>query len=104
MNIDFSDLIAKLPAINDMVGRKVQNLTNKVAADVHARVVQASPVDTGAFRGTWQLEPANAPYQNATVTNATPYGPFLVDGHSRQAPSGWLDNAVQAAAIIGGGE
>lgn len=100
LKIDLSDLLNKTPAITKMVEQKVVDVAAKVTLDVHANVVAGSPVDTGAFRGAWTVETPTKPFENGKVENTTPYGPALVEGHSGQAPKGWIDNAVLAATRL----
>ncbi|MGA1852621.1 hypothetical protein GS397_07050 [Sphingobium yanoikuyae] len=100
LKIDLSDLLSKTPAMKQMVEQKVVEVAAKVTLDVHANVVAGSPVDTGAFRGAWTVETPTQPFENGKVENTTPYGPQLVDGHSGQAPKGWIDNAVLAATRL----
>ena len=100
LKFDISDLINKTPAISKMVEQKVVDVAAKVTLDVHANVVIASPVDTGEFRGKWTVETPTKPFENGKVENTTPYGPELVNGHSDQAPKGWIDNAVLAATRL----
>jgi len=87
-------------------------LFRKVALDIFSRIIMRSPVDTGRFRGNWQVRlgsPAGGTLArtdkggNATVaaasakvaraiagkhkitlTNNLPYGPALEAGHSKQ--------------------
>lgn len=100
LKIDLSDLIKQTPTIKKMVEQKVVDVAAKVTLDVHANVVAGSPVDTGEFRGKWTVETPTQPFQNGKVENTTPYGPQLVNGHSDQAPKGWIDNAVLAATRL----
>ncbi|QWT14564.1 hypothetical protein [Sphingobium xenophagum] len=100
LKIDLFDLLNKTPAIKKMVEQKVVDVAAKVTLDVHANVVAGSPVDTGEFRGKWTVETPTQPFQNGKVENTTPYGPQLVNGHSDQAPKGWIDNAVLAATRL----
>lgn len=48
----FSLSLAKFAA---KAGKNADAVTKKVALDMHARLVSRSPVDTGRFRGNWQL-------------------------------------------------
>lgn len=100
IKIDLSDLIAKTPALTRMVEDKALEVTKKVTLDVHANLVIGSPVDTGAFRGAWTVETPDRPFENGVIENNTVYGPQLVDGHSSQAPKGWVDNAILAATRL----
>lgn len=100
MKIDFSDLIAKQAAIKKMVEDKQVEVAAKVTVDVHKAVVLGSPVDTGTFRGAWTAETPTKPFQDGKIENATVYGPALARGHSKQAPDGWIENAVEAATRL----
>lgn len=102
MKLDFKDLILGIPQINRMVAGAALDVAQKLTLDVHRNVVLASPVDTGTFRGAWTADVPNRPFVRGTVSNATAYGPYLLDGRSTQAPAGWLDNAVQSATRLGG--
>jgi hypothetical protein len=100
----------------------------KVALRVHQSVVLATPVDTGRARNNW-LPNLNAPLSTPNVnaegqglnilakgkavvatakfgdvihfTNNLSYIGVLNDGHSAQAPSGFIQKAVQAARAGG---
>jgi hypothetical protein len=100
MKINVNDLIAKKAGINKMVAYKQVELASKITLDVHAAVVRGSPVDTGEFRAAWTVETPTQPFQNGKIQNNTVYGPFLATGHSKQAPDGWIDNAIEAATRL----
>ena len=102
VRFDMSDLIRKRDAINKLMGDKVLAVTQKITLDVGRNLIAASPVDTGEFRGNWDIETPDAPYKPGKVSNATPYGPELANGHSDQAPAGWIPNAINAATRFGG--
>lgn len=101
VRINLSDLIVKKAAINKVIEDKVLHLAQKITTDVHTNVVIGSPVDTGTFRGAWTVETPQKAFEDGKVANATEYGPFLVNGHSEQAPDGWIDNAIEAATRLG---
>lgn len=95
----------------------------KVALQAIRGVVFGSPVDTGRFRGAWQLQVGNPAAgegppdrsgsatiaratselarmqgaQSVWITNVVPYAQALEDGHSQQAPEGVL--GVTAARL-----
>lgn len=100
LKIDISDLINKTPAIKKLVEEKVLEISQKVTLDVHANIVTASPVRDGTFRGAWTVETPKHPFENGVIENNTVYGPQLLDGHSPQAPKGWVDNAILAATRL----
>lgn len=102
-------------------------LVRKVALAVDTAVVLATPVDTGRARANWQVgigepkvgtlpEPASpgggaqlaldsaassiATYNGEGtihITNNLPYIEALNNGHSSQAPAGFVERAVAAA-------
>ncbi|NML04272.1 HK97 gp10 family phage protein [Sphingomonas sp. G-3-2-10] len=102
VRINLSDLIAKKAVFNKLIEEKVVHVAQKITTDVHRNVVIGSPVDTGTFRGAWTVETPQKPFENGKVENTTAYGPYLVHGHSKQAPDGWIDNAIEAATRLGG--
>ena len=97
MKIELSDLTRARGAFEKIVASKALEVAQKVTLDVHRNVVLASPVDTGKFRGAWTVETPIKPFQNGVIENNTEYGPALVEGHSKQAPTGWLEQAVKDA-------
>lgn len=75
---------------NDRIQRKLGN-------DVLANLQNANPVDTGYSRGRWTFTPASTAYGPARITNDAKYILVLNAGHSKQAASGWIEAAFQAA-------
>ncbi|WP_199556401.1 HK97 gp10 family phage protein [Sandaracinobacteroides hominis] len=105
----------------DLINRE----TRAIALGILARLVDMSPVDTGRFRGNWQVDIGRAPEDeldttdksgaatkakgSATIAGAAPFEPIylvnnlpyagaLNDGHSRQAPAGFVEAAVDQVA------
>ena len=101
---------------------KLDLLVRKVALEAFAEVILKSPVDTGRFRGNWQVGIGNVPggvlvlddvSGTATISKATavaqnvragqvinlvnnlPYALKLEQGSSQQAPGGMVRLAVQ---------
>lgn len=97
-------------------------LFQKVAIEAFTRVIMRSPVDTGRFRGNWQVQIGSIPDGvlalddrdgTATVSKATaaaqqfkpgqmiyltnnlPYAQRLETGWSKQAPGGMVGITVQ---------
>lgn len=102
----------------------IDTIVRKVSLELLIRLIAKSPVDTGRFRGNWQVE---SPTPNLDVdpegfdrigtvtmarglakvkkltagplvwiTNNVSYGEFLERGHSKQAPKGVLMQVVQS--------
>ncbi len=97
MKIDLSDLMGKRGKITKMIEAKQVEVAAKVTLDAHANVVLASPVDTGKFRGAWTVETPTKAFENGKIENSTEYAVPLANGHSDQAPAGWIENACIAA-------
>ncbi len=97
MNIDLSDLVGKRGKIQKAIEAKQVEVAAKVTLDAHANLVMGSPVDTGVFRGAWNVETPTKAFENGKIENSTEYGLELWNGHSPQAPAGWGENAITAA-------
>lgn len=104
-------------------------VVRKIALDMFSRVVLKSPVDTGRFRGNWQVAIGSAPSGvltlddksgRATISriqaetlklkagdviylvNNLPYARRLEHGWSKQAPAGMVGITVaEFAGIVG---
>ncbi len=111
-------------AMRNLAARTPQNASNVVARSAIVgltTVVLANPVDSGRSRGNWFLEPnigseefdeerrdsitpgraiaaGIRPDDDLHLTNNTVYINRLNDGHSAQAPAGFIEDAVVAAA------
>jgi hypothetical protein len=108
--------------------RKQDLAVRKISLEIFSRVILKSPVDTGRFRGNWQVAIGSIPSGTldlddktgtATVSKADlklmgakagdtiylannlPYAMHLEDGHSKtQAPQGMVALTVQEFAAI----
>lgn len=101
---------------------KLDLAARKISLELFSRVILRSPVDTGRFRGNWQVQIGTIPRGTleiedkagtATVNKADaatagieagdviylvnnlPYGLRLEDGYSGQAPAGMVGLSVQ---------
>lgn len=106
----------------DQTLAKLELLVRKVSIDAFSEVILMSPVDTGRFRGNWQVGIGNVPNGTleiddktgtATVSKATavaqgvqlgqvitlvnnlPYAERLEYGYSSQAPGGMVRLTAQ---------
>jgi hypothetical protein len=101
-------------------GDKIEKLLREVVLETDQRLKMASPVDTGRFRMSWAVGEDNARFDGVppgdyrgqmpqlraigyiagqerlghvySVHNNLPYAEPLADGHSAQAPRGWVEN------------
>lgn len=110
----------KLSQIGDYAEDQYEKLLRAAVLDVDSLLKQASPVDTGRFRASWQVGENAAPgegkpegnypqsplierlnYQKEkignvySVHNNLPYAEPLANGSSKQATPGWVDRVAK---------
>jgi hypothetical protein len=106
--------------IGDYVNQQMEKLLRAAVRETDSLVKQASPVDTGRFRASWQVGENAAPggiappgsysaaaplsrigYQQEkvgniySVHNNLPYAEPLADGSSKQADPGWVQGIAK---------
>jgi hypothetical protein len=117
---NITELKADLPAIATKINKSVDTVMRYASMTLYGEIIQGNPVDTGFSRANWNIslnEPnysvrgarnANASYspQPAVVpenrqllpiyiANGVNYVVFLEEGHSKQAPNGFIRIAVE---------
>lgn len=65
-----------------------------LAAEFKSQVVPRTPIDQGRARRGWQQRQSG---KNISVENQVPYIERLERGYSRQAPKGFVNQAISAA-------
>lgn len=98
---DLAAFSAALDAFEDAVVAAINEGTRVIALDLHGRIVQRTPVDTGLARNSWDISPraVDAPGGGLArsggrvlfaweIINTLPYIEALEFGHSKQAPAG----------------
>ena len=113
-----------LAQIGNYIEKRMEQLLRSVVLDVDTRCKMESPVDTGRFRVSWQVGENAAPggqmpegnYPNMpaltrlnydketlgnvySVHNNLPYAEPLANGHSNQAPAGWVQLIAKDAQM-----
>jgi hypothetical protein len=119
--LDIQRFVAKAKGNIDLVVRKV-------SLDLFRRVIMKSPVDTGRFRGNWQVSIGSIPAGTLAVNDKTgtatmakvtaetlglragqviylvnnlPYSRRLEYGYSKQAPAGMVRlSAAEYGAVV----
>ena len=113
--------------IEAKTSEKLDLAVRKIALELFSRVILKSPVDTGRFRGNWQVaigalpngtldledRTGQATISAATartagveagdiiyLTNNLSYGPRLEEGYSQQAPAGMVALTIQEFQAI----
>lgn len=109
----------------DSIGVEVATVVKKLSFDIFADVVVGTPVDTGRAMNNWVISigspsrevndrggPESSvkaariseatgtlaslqPFNTVWISNNLPYIGFLEEGSSKQAPSGWVERAIQ---------
>ncbi len=111
---------ASIAAFSQKTKVNADKVLRKIALDLLLRLLLESPVDTGRFRANWRVgvnrvdltvddrtdlfeaqddgmgEIAAAKFGDTIyITNNLPYAEALEDGHSGQAPAGWVKLSVE---------
>jgi hypothetical protein len=106
--------------IGNYCNQQMEKLLRAAVLETDSLLKQASPVDTGRFRASWQVGENAAPggiappgsysaaaplsrigYQQErignvySVHNNLPYAEPLANGSSKQAPGGWVQGAAK---------
>lgn len=106
--------------IGDYAQQQYEKLLRSAVLETDSLLKQASPVDTGRFRASWQVGENAAPggiapegnYSSSpplsrinydqerignvySVHNNLPYAEPLANGHSKQAPPGWVQTVAK---------
>ncbi len=119
--------LKQIAAFQNSTNAKLDLAVRKIALELFSRVILRSPVDTGRFRGNWQVQVGNIPNGTldlndksgtAAISAATaktagvvagdviylannlPYSIRLEEGHSQQAPTGMVALSVQEFQAI----
>lgn len=110
----------KIEDIGNYAEQQMEKLLRVAVLETDSRIKQASPVDTGRFRVSWQVGENAAPggqkpegtytgtpqierigYQQEklgniySVHNNLPYAEPLANGSSKQAPAGWVQGIAK---------
>lgn len=110
----------RLNQIGSYANEQMEKLLRASVLETDSLLKQASPVDTGRFRASWQVGENAAPggqvpegqygsappitrigYQQEqlgniySVHNNLPYAEPLADGTSKQAPAGWVQGIAK---------
>ena len=110
----------KVGDIGNYAEQQIEKLLRVAVLETDSRLKQASPVDTGRFRVSWQVGENAAPggekppgtytgtlqierigYQQEklgnvySIHNNLPYAERLAQGWSKQAPGGWVQGIAK---------
>ena len=94
ITIDLSDITNSLKQEMDDEMTLAHDVAAKMALDLHQGLVLATPVDTGRARAGWTVDTGP---QDPVIENVVPYIGVLNDGHSQQAPAGFVEAEIDKA-------
>lgn len=89
--IDISDLTDNFDLEAELTDTVIADVQTKLGLDLLNGLTMATPVDTGQARNGWQLAGEG---DLTVVENRVPYIGKLNDGHSQQAPAGFIENVI----------
>ena len=110
----------RIADIGDYASQQYEKLLRVAVLETDSRLKQASPVDTGRFRASWQVgenaasggQAPKGSYSSTpplsrigysqehignvySVHNNLPYAEPLANGSSKQAPAGWVQGIAK---------
>lgn len=91
---DVSDITRNIKVDDVLTKKQVTELTAKTTLDAHRELVLATPVDTGQARQGWEATTPTEEGQVGIVENNVEHIVYLNDGHSKQAPTGFVEAIV----------
>jgi hypothetical protein len=69
----------------------MNRIVREISDDLHKEIKSRTPIDTGKARRGWKQKHRR---NNSTVSNKVKYIQPLEDGHSKQAPKGFVNQSV----------
>jgi hypothetical protein len=124
---DISQLKADIPRILVEIRGGLESKMAEAATLLYEEIVGGNPVDTGFSSSNWNISltepdhtvngerdpkitytpppavvPSNPDLESIFVANGVPYVPFLEEGTSQQAPSGFIRIASERIAALMG--
>lgn len=90
-------MTAQSDALRDRLGRFVTSKAAALASRTHELLRETTPVDTGAARDGWEMQPGAA--GGIRIVNDQEHVRYLNLGSSSQAPAGFVEAAIQQALV-----
>lgn len=91
IGVSVSGIDATIAKLRSKFLSESQAAEAKVANSVMKALIAATPIDTGAARQGWKLSGSNKGF---VITNSVPYIEQLNRGHSKQAPSYFIERVL----------
>jgi len=71
--------------------KTVSRIVREVTNDLYNELRSKTPIDTGKARRGWKVSNGS---QKSTINNRVEYISALEDGHSKQAPKGFVNQSI----------
>jgi hypothetical protein len=81
--------IEGLSEIDSFLKQVTQEVKDEILTTLQSEIKRRTPIDTGRARKGWQR-------RKDSIRNDVPYIGYLEQGHSKQAPRGFTNQAVTA--------
>jgi len=65
-----------------------------IVSRIYDRLIIRTPYDTGECTNAWEIDYVSR--DEVEIWNDTEYISYLEDGHSKQAPNGWIENTLNS--------
>ena len=92
MNVSV-DILGQKDTLGELENTILQ-FRQALATELKSQIVPRTPIDQGRARAGWQQRQSG---KNISVENDVPYIQRLQRGYSKQAPRGFVDQAIGAA-------
>jgi hypothetical protein len=89
---DFENIIDSLSQLAD-------DYQDLIAEKAHALIRDTTPIRSGRARRGWNKRRSYGTGSVRVIENKVPYVIYLNEGHSRQAPKGYIEQQLEVAIV-----
>ena len=89
---DFEQIVSYIEKLTD-------DYQNLIAEKAYALIRDTTPIRTGRARRGWNKRRSRGTGSVRVIENKVPYVIYLNEGHSRQAPKGYIQQQLEAAIL-----
>ena len=89
---DFEQIVSYIEKLTD-------DYQDSIAEEAYKLMRDTTPVRTGRARRGWEKRRSRFTGSTRVVENKVPYVIYLNEGHSRQAPKGYIQQQLEAAIL-----
>ena len=84
-------------AVIDIIENLSDDYQNLITEKAYALIRDTTPIRTGRARRGWQKRKSIGTGSFQVIENKVPYVIYLNEGHSRQAPKGYIEQQLERA-------